>query len=683
MARLEDVLGQYNQSNFDVAGAANAARALGARYGLTEDQLASAVPVFGDFHRSRFNSGYTEGSNYNQIAVSAVEDALRNAGRDPGVVQAENPNFVTEGAAAAQTRWAATQEDDDGFGGILGIAALALAAYTAGSSMGWFTAAEGVAASGATGAGMQGLAYSGAVAGAGGAGAGMGAAAAGMTAAEGIAYVKEAIDGIDAVGRLAEIGGTADLGAQALGLQSADAALQSLTPQFASTASAATQIVQAAAKAVPAATGSGPTTTAGGVASALGVNSVKDALGLLGTGVGVVSAVSGLLDDKGQPLRDAATAGTQAQTQIAQQLAQIAGEQWDLYKQNVVPLLKNLSTMTTTTDRTAEEIAKASGATKAAYGTARQNLTRAITANRNVGDPGVAAALAPSYTDEATAVAKAIETARVAERERVENFGFDRTLRATQAWQGLPQSATANLSGASSANNAATTGALSAARDADTRAAQGAYGGFTLANQAAKWYTGNAGVPAQQAPAPVVEGGSTYRPPAYDSTYMDAYPRVDLGQDYRHGGAIRTRRYADGGQVEGPGTGTSDSVATAKRPGTYILSADTVRAIGTKKIEDMAEKAGVRKGFGGGGGEEPEAGGVPVRLSNGEYALPPEVTQHYGTEFFDKLQVKYHRPVASDTGMANGGAIRKRTLPRMVEDAIHGHVTGAISRRSS
>lgn len=129
-----------------------------------------------------------------------------------------------------------------------------------------------------------------------------------------------------------------------------------------------------------------------------------------------------------------------------------------------------------------------------------------------------------------------------------------------------------------------------------------------------------------------------------------------------------THEFAGGGAIRGPGSGTSDSIKASVSRGSYILSADTVRAIGIKKVDQLMEQAGVRPSFGGGGGEE--KGGVPVRLSNGEYQLPPEVVQHHGEEFFNKLQEKYHRPVMNGDGLANGGVIRKRGLPREVEDAI-------------
>ena len=39
----------------------------------------------------------------------------------------------------------------------------------------------------------------------------------------------------------------------------------------------------------------------------------------------------------------------------------------------------------------------------------------------------------------------------------------------------------------------------------------------------------------------------------------------------------------NGGMIRGPGTGTSDSIATEMQPGTYIMPADSTRTIGDKR----------------------------------------------------------------------------------------------------
>ena len=118
MAALEDVLGLYNQSNFDIGSTAALIRQLGQQAGLSEEELAAAVPVFGDAHRAAYNSGYTEGSNYSAIAQRAVADALAARGADPSRFNQATQGFVDQGAQQANQRWQATQEKDSG--GLLG-----------------------------------------------------------------------------------------------------------------------------------------------------------------------------------------------------------------------------------------------------------------------------------------------------------------------------------------------------------------------------------------------------------------------------------------------------------------------------------------------------------------------------------------------------------------------------------
>lgn len=122
---LVGALSQYNQSNFDVSGAASRIRELGKQYKLTDEELAAAVPIFGNEHRAALNSGYTEGSNYNAIAQRAVSDALKTRGVDTNQFTQATQGYVSQGANEAQQRWQATQEDDgSGFGSLLSIAAI-------------------------------------------------------------------------------------------------------------------------------------------------------------------------------------------------------------------------------------------------------------------------------------------------------------------------------------------------------------------------------------------------------------------------------------------------------------------------------------------------------------------------------------------------------------------------------
>lgn len=594
-----------------------------------------------------------------------------------------------------------------------------------------------------------------------------------------------------------------------------------------------------------------------------------------GAAVGVIG--NAMLNDGGGS--SSAASGQVAQsTKYYDTMADIGKEQWDLYKQEAVPLLRSLASRASTQDRTAEEIALAAGDVKDAAATGRSSLRRALeVSGRNPGDPGYGSLLAPSYMDEAAKVSAAVTDARRRERARVEDTNWGRAIQTVGAYQGLPQQANANLSGAAAGGSRNAQALTNLAGLEDARAAQTAYGMSNLASRLVKFgrdaqttppysptentvnfqsyqpmdtydyagqnygeylypgsfrdggavrrplrhrtlyadggtvteqelsmvgltpeqiahlmsgapatpeiantiaqfvaqHTGDVGGGAPGAtaggigpggvagqgdatggtgvadsPAGVVgglgglavavanavangeigadavaseaagnaavaaandanpgigndaqpaEGGNTAANAAADAAAAAAAAEGgvadgggpasgtsgegdgssgaggDGGGDggYRNGGAIGcrpgARRYAQGGAIKGPGTGTSDDVPTRKRPGTFILSADVTRAVGTRKLEKLMEDAGVRPGY----GEHPDDRGVPIRTSNGEWAMPPEVVQHHGEEFFRALQRKYHRPVASEeSSMANGGVIRKRGLPSSVEEAI-------------
>lgn len=88
-----------------------------------------------------------------------------------------------------------------------------------------------------------------------------------------------------------------------------------------------------------------------------------------------------------------------------------------------------------------------------------------------------------------------------------------------------------------------------------------------------------------------------------DYTGMSAMQRREKEQGLKNGGMVKPCGFKAGGLIRGPGTGTSDSIPDEMAPGTYILPADT-----TKKLALDDKK-------------------VPVRVSNGEYELPPEQVQ--------------------------------------------------------
>lgn len=73
--------------------------------------------------------------------------------------------------------------------------------------------------------------------------------------------------------------------------------------------------------------------------------------------------------------------------------------------------------------------------------------------------------------------------------------------------------------------------------------------------------------------------------------------------------------FADGGQITGPGTGTSDSIPA--------VNTDT---------------------------------GQPLAVSNGEYEIPPQVVQALGKDFFDELIAQYHTPLEGQPAIYHAAA---------------------------
>ncbi len=136
-----------------------------------------------------------------------------------------------------------------------------------------------------------------------------------------------------------------------------------------------------------------------------------------------------------------------------------------------------------------------------------------------------------------------------------------------------------------------------------------------------------------------IDGGATAAPapaptpaPAPPST-----PERALTQ-YAGMGATERRMKAaglkDGGPVRGPGTGTSDSIETEARPGSYIMPADSTEQIGQDGVAAL--------------GFSPEK--VPVNLSNGEFQLPPEQVHAVGVQALDAIKDATHAPAGTSSG---------------------------------
>ena len=108
--------------------------------------------------------------------------------------------------------------------------------------------------------------------------------------------------------------------------------------------------------------------------------------------------------------------------------------------------------------------------------------------------------------------------------------------------------------------------------------------------------------------------------------------------DYAAGSALKRREAVaglkDGGPVRGPGTGTSDDVPDNVPEGTYIMPADSTKAIGEKTLGGL----GMR--------------GIDVNLSNGEFKLPPKQVHAIGVQALNQMKDATHTP--SSTEAAKG-----------------------------
>lgn len=144
---------------------------------------------------------------------------------------------------------------------------------------------------------------------------------------------------------------------------------------------------------------------------------------------------------------------------------------------------------------------------------------------------------------------------------------------------------------------------------------------------------------------------------------MSALQRREKELGLKDGGSVGG--FKPGGLIRGPGTGTSDSIKTEKRPGTFIMPADSTQAIGPEVLEELAEpmEAG-EEGEGmeteGAENEGPEEEGegetVPVRLSNGEFEYTPQQVQSLGEAVLTVLRDATHTPVEGGKPTAKGFA---------------------------
>ena len=80
-----------------------------------------------------------------------------------------------------------------------------------------------------------------------------------------------------------------------------------------------------------------------------------------------------------------------------------------------------------------------------------------------------------------------------------------------------------------------------------------------------------------------------------------------------------------GGKIQGPGTGTSDSIKAEIPKGSYIMPADSTKQIGQPTLDALGKP-------------------VPVKVSNGEYQMPPEQVHAVGVQTLNQMRDATHMP---------------------------------------
>lgn len=200
------------------------------------------------------------------------------------------------------------------------------------------------------------------------------------------------------------------------------------------------------------------------------------------------------------------------------------------------------------------------------------------------------------------------------ERTNVENYGRALKMDAAGLGRGLPGSSSTAYGISVGSSNSSVNNAGAAAQGANANAAMVGQGFNTALSGwggAGNTALGQYGAQMNQYGAQLQQQGDMW---GAVGTVAGAFMGSKFGSN------IADRMFkADGGPLEGPGTGTSDSISA--------INVDS---------------------------------GEPVQVSNGEYVIPADVVRAKGQEFFDKLLEKYHKPAGQPTndGMAEGGPVR-------------------------
>lgn len=306
-----------------------------------------------------------------------------------------------------------------------------------------------------------------------------------------------------------------------------------------------------------------------------------------------------------------------ASAEATRQQTQIAGELWNRYKQVYVPMQDGVIADAKTID-SAENQEAAAGRAHADVSSAmqRQRLA-AVERLRSLGVNPSSEKFMDANMKFAAQEAALDAGAQNQAREGVKTMGRNMRASLASGGSGMAQTAGNMFGSAAGASRGLATDAFNR-----TSSQQREMGQFLspIVGGVSKWVGDNAGGWMNSAKQGVARWNDPYKGstdwvddsvaynPGASGGGGEMMAQSDYsGGYYADGGVVRgPRGYANGGEVDGPGTGTSDSIAVAvKGPG------------------------GVARGY----------------LSDGEFVVPADVVKAKGTEFFNKLIETYHTPV--------------------------------------
>lgn len=336
--------------------------------------------------------------------------------------------------------------------------------------------------------------------------------------------------------------------------------------------------------------------TTGGVALGLGVG------GLILSGYNAYNANEKMEDANAQNEQAMA-----AQNEIMQQQLKLSEDQWNNYLTTFQPINEMLAidAKRGVTAKYDKRIDEANNDVEMSFaqseGTARRNLMRY---GVNPNDPRFADMTRKSGIQKSLAKVGAVNNARQTERDRTEKLTWAKRMDVASIGKGIQGNAVASLNSAGNTarglNYGAGVSANLAKQSADDtyRFANGITSlGFKVADYGEKnnWWSSKDNLD-------YLDTDSAYNDHGYDDDYADG--GLIEAEPSRKPLMIGGREFGgDHGMIEGPGSGTSDSV---------------------KAVVD-----GFRE----------------VNLSDGEFIIPADIVRKKGTEFFEKMISQDHQQV--------------------------------------